>query len=117
VVVTEEVQEAVREVAVELRAQGALAARGAARGVERDDDVAEHPPGPGSGEREHVGRAVLAAPAAVESADGGVADDEDRELRLGLAERFEVPLRLRPQPSHRAGTSRVLAPDVDDHGL
>src|SRR5689334_23747791 len=69
-----------------------------ARGVDRDDDVAEEPVGRTAvavalGERQHVGRTVTTAPVAVEDSHLPVRDEEDRELRVAEAEADEEPAR------------------------
>jgi len=81
VVVAEQVQEAVREIAVELRAQcTALLARSAACHVQGDHHVSEERARAGGGKRQHVGRAILAAPPPVEAAHRRVGHDQDGEL-------------------------------------
>ena len=118
-VVPQEVQEAVREVAVELGAeQPPLRARDAPRGVERDHDVAEKRPVVRRRvrEREDIRGTVLPSPGAVEASHGGIADDEDRELRLLAPERAQVAAGALAQAPRGGGPTRVLAPGVDGHG-
>jgi hypothetical protein len=79
----------VREISVELRSDcPPLLARPAGGGIEGDYHVAQERPIPRrlvEREREHVGRDVLAPPLAVERANSTVADEKDRDLRVGAA--------------------------------
>ena len=117
VVVAEQVEEAVGEVAVQLGADpAALLLRRAPGGVEGDDDVAEERAGTAGRERQHVGRAVLAAPGAIEAPHGGVSHHEQRQLGTVTPERGQVPVRALAQPAYRGRAAGVLAPGVNDHG-
>ena len=116
-VVPEQVEEAVGEVAVELGAdREALLLGRAVGGVEGDDDVAEERAGAGGRKRQDVGRPVLASPGAVEAAHGGVPHHEQRHLGAVTAERRQVPARALAQPADRGRAAGVLAPGVHDHG-
>ncbi len=117
VVVAEEVEEAVGEVAVELGAdRAAILFRRAAGGVEGDDDVAEERTRAGGRERQDVRRPVLAAPGAVQAAHGGVSHHQHGQLGPLAAKRRQVPPRALAQAAHRGRAAGVLAPGVHDHG-
>jgi hypothetical protein len=80
VIVSEQVQEAVRQVAVQLPAQSPPGGtRGPARRVEGDHHVPEEtaPGGPAARKREHVGGAVHPAPVAVQAEHGPIVHHED----------------------------------------
>jgi hypothetical protein len=100
VVVAEEVQDPVREIAIQLGVERpALLARGAARGVEGDDHVAEERAGAGGGERQDVGRAVAPAVLAVQAPDLVLVDERDREVPVRDARLRQRRLR---RPADRA---------------
>ncbi len=119
-VVAEQVEQPVCEVAVELRAdRPPLLARPPGGGVERDYHVAQERPIPrrlALREREHVGRRVLPAPLAVQGADAPVGDEEDRELRLAAAERGEVGGGAGAEAARGGAPARVLGGESDGHG-
>lgn len=120
-IVAEQVQEPMREIPVELRAdRPPLLPRPASGGVERDYHVAQERPIPrrlGEREREHVGRGVLAAPLPVESADAAVADEQDGDLRVSAPERGEERGGAAAQAAGGGAPARVLRGEADGHGL
>jgi len=97
VVVSDEVQEPVREEEAHFRIEGALArASLPLRRLERNHDVAEDARSAAHGlfvhgEREHVGRTVLASVRAVEHANRRVVDEQHAELRVQEPETSEHP--------------------------
>jgi hypothetical protein len=117
VVVAEEVQDPVRQVAVQLRRERASGgARRAGGGVDRHHHVAEERAARRGREREHVGGVILVPPRAVEPADGGVAHHQDRQLGVAPPERGEEAAGALAQPPRRGRAAGVLAAGVDRHG-
>ena len=85
-IVTEQVEEAVKAEHFQLALQVAAAPFGLpARGVDRDHDIAEIVRLIGC-ERQHVGRLVVAAVVAVEFLDTSVAYERERGRRIGGAD-------------------------------
>ncbi len=119
-VVTEQVEEPVCEVTVELRAdRPPLLARPPGGGVERDYHVAQERPIPrrlALRERQHVGGRVLAAPLPVEDPDAPVRDEEDGELRLAAPDGGEVGGGAGAQAARGGAPARVLGGEPDGHG-
>jgi hypothetical protein len=119
VVVAEEMQHAVDQQPIQLRPQrrGPLG-RLAARAVERDDDVAQQaarrPPGAlGLGERQDVGRPVLAAPVPVQAADDGIRDQDEGELGIGQPQRRQQAVAAPRQAAGDRGRAPAAGADRD----
>jgi hypothetical protein len=120
-VVTEQMEEPVREVAIQLRTDGAPLGPGATGGgVERDYHVAQERPTTRRlryREGEDVGGPILPAPGAVQRADPAVADEEDGQLGVAPPHGREVGGRVPAKAADGRGRARALAGHVDDHGL
>jgi hypothetical protein len=121
VIVPEEVEDPVREVAVELLRQGPPLRPGTPDGgVQGDYHVAEERPRTRRlryRKAEDVGGAVLPAPAAVEPADPAVGRHHHGELRVVPGDRREEEAGAAPEPHGGRATLRVLARDLDVHGF
>ena len=83
--------------------------------AERQRDVAEHVIAAARrGEREHVGRRVLAAEARVEGAQLGVVGEQDGEARLAAALVEQRRLRRPSRQRHHPRRGGAPAPRFDD---
>jgi hypothetical protein len=120
VIVAEQVEEAVRQVPVELVGERPPLATGSTFGrVERHYHVPKVRPTSGrihQREGEHVGGAILPAPAPVEPADLGVGHHQERELRLGPPQGRQEAPRAAGQPAGHGGAAGVTAAGLDRHG-